>query len=219
MKNLLIKNTKKEELLKKFKRLSDLVGLDQNGATIKEENTLVEQLEKELNFKDQEEKKQWLDICASFKFWEDFEELTLGIINREENPIKESLMESYIEVAMDICKDSNFFQLFNLFSNLSCGWVLPMDKWEKHLEELKESEDDFEEFKYQFKEIYGKDFKSYDIYKYHFYGFEDCPHCMFYSYSNESKEELIDCIFDRYIEGLEDGEKLYFLQSLIKGLL
>ena len=219
MKNLLIKNTKKEELLKKFKRLSDLVGLDQNGATIKEENALVEQLEKELNFKDQEEKNQWLDICASFKFWEDFEELTLGIINREENPIKESLVDSYIEVARDICNDANFFQLFGLFSSLSFGWVLPMDKWQKHFEELKESEDDFEEFKYQFKEIYGEDFESCDIYKYHFYGFEDCPFCMFYSYSNESKEELIDCIFDRYIEFLEDGKKLYFLQSLIKGLL
>ena len=219
MKNLLTKNTKKEALLKKWERLSDLYQSDQNGATIEEENNLIIEIEKGLNFRDEEEKEQWSDICASFKCWEDFEEITLRIINREQPTIKESLIDSYIEVALDVCRDANFFQLFDLFSRLSFGWVQPMDKWQKHLEELQQDKEDFEYFKEVFAEIYGEQFDNTKIWKFHFYGFEDCNHCMFYTYSQESKEELIDCIFDRYIEGLGEDEKIYILQSLIKGLL
>ena len=45
-------------------------------------NGLIEQLENNLPFKDKEQKDQWLDVVATFKCYEDFEELTRKIINQ-----------------------------------------------------------------------------------------------------------------------------------------
>lgn len=46
-------------------------------------NAMVE-LEKVMPFKDEEEHDNWLDLGATFKFFEDFEEMTLSIIKRGE---------------------------------------------------------------------------------------------------------------------------------------
>ena len=45
-------------------------------------SNLVEQLENNLPFKDKEQKGEWLDVVATFKCYEDFEELTRKIINQ-----------------------------------------------------------------------------------------------------------------------------------------
>lgn len=77
---------KKQELLNLWERYSKLVESNQEQENIEEENKLIDQLERNLPFKNQEEHEKWLDIMATYKFWEDFEELTLEIINRKGKP-------------------------------------------------------------------------------------------------------------------------------------
>ena len=70
------------ELKKLWKRYSKLVGSDQSEKVIDEENELIGEIEEKLPFKDEEEHQRWLDILFTYKFWEDFEEMTLMIIER-----------------------------------------------------------------------------------------------------------------------------------------
>ncbi len=47
-------------------------------------NVIMNSLSINLPFKDKEEEEQWNDLGATFKFFEDFEEMTLSIIKRGE---------------------------------------------------------------------------------------------------------------------------------------
>ncbi len=47
-------------------------------------NKAMIELEKAMPFKSEEEHNNWLDLGATFKFFEDFEEMTLSIIKRGE---------------------------------------------------------------------------------------------------------------------------------------
>lgn len=84
-KNYVDKN-KYKEFLNKWKRLSKLVGeyfdnVD-NEDTIDEQNQLIIDIEDMLPFATQGEHDYWSDVCATYKFWEDFEDLTLMIASR-----------------------------------------------------------------------------------------------------------------------------------------
>lgn len=68
-------------LLMLWKRYSRLV--ESENENIDLENALICEIEKLMPFKDQQEHEHWLDVSSSYKFWEDFEELTLNIINRK----------------------------------------------------------------------------------------------------------------------------------------
>lgn len=68
----------KKELKELLNKLGDIIGEEDFDLT----NDLVEKLENNLPFKSKKEKENWLDVLMSFKFWEDFEELTLEIIER-----------------------------------------------------------------------------------------------------------------------------------------
>jgi len=76
--NVKVKAPTKRSILRLWKRWSKLVCRDQNEVA----NNLIGEIEKELPFKDQEEHQKWLDCLFTFKFWEDFEGMTLNIINR-----------------------------------------------------------------------------------------------------------------------------------------
>ena len=65
-----------------WERFSSLVGKDQTEEVINNENSILKELDEMLPFKDQLEHNHWLDVLQGFKFWEDFEELTLNIIRR-----------------------------------------------------------------------------------------------------------------------------------------
>lgn len=220
MKNLLENYEQRERLLRLFRELAFLVGEEQTEDNINREDVITMKLSRLLPFKDQQEKEHWLDVCQGFKFWEDFEELTLEIIDRSSTTKEDlkDLLEHYNQVAQDICKDANFFELFDIFERLSHGWVKNMGEWRNHLNYLK-TDGDFQFFLQDYKEQYKKDFNEKDLYKLNAYGFECYDGCFFYKPTTEGKSDLLDCIFERYIEGLNQQEELYFYQRLIKELI
>lgn len=76
--NVKVKAPTKKKVLRLWKRWTKLVCRDQNEVA----NNLIGEIEKALPFEDQEEHQKWLDCLFAFKFWEDFEGMTLNIINR-----------------------------------------------------------------------------------------------------------------------------------------
>lgn len=210
----------KRSLERLWERYVSLLDAPQNGKTIDKENKLLEEIEKALPFKDQQEHQKWLEVSETFKFWEDFEELTLSIINRAENERVDHYLEAYNLVAQDICQDANFYDLFNAFSKLSNGWVKPIEgDWKKWEEELKKDENDWKSFTEEFKEFYGKDYELMEFYRMGYYGFETSIFPMFYKNDEDGKSDLIDCIFERYVDGLDEDRELWFYQRLIKELI
>ena len=208
----------KEELLRKWRVYSYLVEQDQTEEVIERENKEIQEIESLLPFKDLQEHEHWLDVLQSYKFWEDIEELTMNIINRRFLPSNlDQLLVSYDEVARDVCEDSNFYDLFEVFAKLSHHWVATIDEWEDWWNKLSANEEDTQNFLDLYKEFYEKDFKKEDLWK--FYGFETCTHPMFYKDDIEGKSDLMDCIFERYVQGLKDEELLWFYQRLIKELI
>lgn len=206
----------KEHLLRLWERYSKLVSSEQNDDVIDEENALIERIEEILPFINEEEHKHWLDVSATYRCWEDFEELTLSIINHLSQEERDDLILAYEKVAKDLCLNSEFYALFNAFKKLSHGWVDTMDNWNSWWQEMSKNEDDVCFFFETYKEIYGKSFSKKDIMG--FYGFETCPHPMFYKNDLEGKSDLMDCIFERYAMGLEDEECMSFFKELIKEL-
>ena len=65
-----------------WERFSSLIEEDQTEEVINESNELLEKIEGLLPFENKLEHNHWLDVLQGFKFWEDFEELTLNIIRR-----------------------------------------------------------------------------------------------------------------------------------------
>lgn len=222
MKDTLTKNNfaSRDTLLRMWRRYSYLVGEDQTEETIDKENALLLEIEELLPFKNQEEHEHWMDV-GNGNCWEDFDELTKSIINGSELPNHiDKLLDAYYQVAMDVCQDANFYDLFRVFASLSNGWVKTMDQWTNFFENVM-SKDSWmlSCFFENYREIYGKTYEPKDLFAMRYYGFEDTPNCMFYKNDVESKSDLIDCIFDRYIDGLDDSEELWFLQRLIKELI
>lgn len=73
-----MKTTKKE-----MKKLLNDLGIALENDNRREQEKILSKLEKVLPFKNENEKNHWLEVLQSFKFWEDFEELTLKIINNK----------------------------------------------------------------------------------------------------------------------------------------
>ena len=48
--------------------------------TLDEQTVIIENLEKLLPFENKEQHEKWLDVLFGYKFWEDFEQLTLSIM-------------------------------------------------------------------------------------------------------------------------------------------
>ena len=221
MKDTLTKNNfaSRNTLLRMWRRYSYLVSEDQTESVIEKENALLIEIEKQMPFKNQEEHERWMDV-GNGNCWETWEEMTLDIINNAELPKSiDTLLDSYYKVALDVCEDSNFYDLFNVFAKLSNGWLKPMSEWVNFYESMASDEWMMGCFHEAYKEVYGKQYQLKDLLKMNYYGFEDTPNCMFYKNDVQSKSDLIDCIFERYIDGLEDDEQLWFFQRLIKELI
>lgn len=73
--------TKTMKLYKKWKKY---YLRDETQENIDKSNEAMIELEQAIPFKDEEEHNKWLDLGATFKFFEDFEEMTLSIIKRGE---------------------------------------------------------------------------------------------------------------------------------------
>lgn len=222
MKNLLKQKemVSRNHLLELWEKYSNLVGSDQDDdETIVKENLLIGEIESLMQFKNREEHEHWLDVLQGYKFWEDFEELTLSIIKRTtENKLK-TLIDHYYHVLEDVCRDSNFYDLFNTFMRLSNGWVKPMTEWNIFYKSMANDDNLMGTFHEIWKEIYEKSYDYNDLKKMNYYGFEDTPCCQFYKNDEESKNELINAIMERYSGGLKDDEKLWFFQRMIKELI
>lgn len=213
----------KERLLAKWRSFSYLVGKEeQDDRTIELQEEAIKEIEKLLPFKDEEEHEHWLDVLQGFKFWEDFEDLTMEIMNRELKPKNienKQLLDSYYQVAKDVCEDANFYDLFRVFASLSNGWVKPMSEWNAYYKSMANDEWMMGCFHEIYRETFGKQYQLKDLLEKNYYGFEDTPNCMFFKNDVESKSDLIDCIFDRYVDGFDEDEQLWFYQRLIKELI
>lgn len=219
MKDTMNKNNfaSRNTLLRKWKLYSYLVEQEQDDATIEKENALLIEIEDSLPFASEEEHERWT-FLGNGNCWEDWEEMTLELINNSQVPMNiDKLLDAYYQVAKDVCEDANFYDLFETFAKLSHHWVDTIDGWNDWWKKISKEEDDAQFFLDTYKDIYGKEYKRQDIYN--FYGFETSTHPMFYKNDDESKSDLVDCIFERYVEGLDDDEKLWFYQRLIKELI
>ena len=206
-------------LLDLWEKYSKLVESEQDDETITKENLLLEEIESLLPFKSKMEHEHWLNVLQGYKFWEDFEELTLNIIKRNTQKKIDDLLKHYQEVALDVCQDANFYDLFETFAKLSHGWVKPMSEWNDFYKSMANDEWMMGCFHEIYEEIYGKQYQLKELLKMNYFGFEDTPNCMFFKNDESSISDLLDCIFERYIDGLEDDEKLWFFQRLIKELI
>ena len=106
-----------EQFMRLWYKFCDIWDTDQD----EEENKLIEEIENALPFKDKEEHEHWLKVLQGFKFWEDFEELTLSIAQRLD--INEQLVDHYWWVAIDLAKKSTFTKLLDTFRELEREWV------------------------------------------------------------------------------------------------
>lgn len=102
----------KKELKELLNKLGDIIGEDDG----EEVNNLVEELENNLLFKGKKEHVKWLECLQGFKFWEDFEEMTLNIIEREQEKALLSSREA---------------QKYITFSSLSIAWNCHLNQKEE----------------------------------------------------------------------------------------
>ena len=73
-----------KKLIKLFYRVSHCSSLkNQSEKNIEKCNKLMNELIDLLPFKNEKEKEQYLDICATFKFWESWRDATMKIIKGE----------------------------------------------------------------------------------------------------------------------------------------
>lgn len=188
--------------------------------TISMESKLLDELEHKLPFESKEEHLHWLEVMSSYKFWEDWEELNMRIINRAATPKKDDIIRHCYEVlARDVCEDANFIDLFNTFAKLSTNWVKLVSKgWDKWWKHISQNQDYLDEFLNEYKTLYGKEYKREDLAK-EFYGFETTTQPRFYANDKEGKEDLLECIFERYVYGLDEDEELDFYKAIIKELI
>ena len=202
---------------KTWKRMNEIIDLEniRNEDYTDQINELVGGLENALYFKDQQEHEKWLDVLSSYKFWEDFEEITMSIIHREEDTLK-TICESLYDVAKELAKTLNFKALFDAFSVVS-GWTSKIENFAKWWESEYLTKEEKKEYLNDYKDIYEKDLDVEEIKK-RFYGFEECSLPMFYEDNENGKSDLMECIFERYFQG-SFYEDLPLLISFINELL
>lgn len=70
--------------MKLYKKWKKYYLRDETQENIDKSNETMIKLEQSMSFKNEEEHNKWLDLGATFKFFEDFEEMTLSIIKRGE---------------------------------------------------------------------------------------------------------------------------------------
>lgn len=198
MKNVIKRVEKLEKLKGNWKTLKHLGECDQTTDIIDLQNKYVGKVEKGLTFRTREEHKKWLDVLSSYKFWEDFEDLTNSIIKREEKELEE-LSNSFYDVAHELAKTLNFKALFNAFS-VASGWTSKIEDFAEWWESEYLTKEEKQEYINDFKEIYEKDFDIEEIKK-AYYGFEKCSIAMFYEDNENGKSDLMETIFSRYLEG------------------
>ena len=109
----------RKELIKTLKELEEV------GEDFVKEEQLIDTLEKNLNFKSEEQHQYWLGVLFSYKFWEDFEELTLSIINQNKKGRKTK-------------RDEIIKYLKNLKKRVFSGYHYPINETIKLLEMLEE---------------------------------------------------------------------------------
>ena len=193
-----------------WNEFSNIVGNDE----IDQENELLGHIEQELVFENEQEKEHWLDVLSSYKFWEDFEELTNSIIQREENELNKFAPEFY-EFALRLARIVDFETLYNAFVTIERNWlgdIGDFDKWW-----AQQSEEDKDEYINQYEECFEKDFNIKEIKK-RYAAFEKCCIPNFFTNDEDGKYTLIDCIFERYCDTFEyDGLPFYF--ALISQML
>ena len=191
---------------------SSLIGSDQEEDEIARENSLLESIELVLPFKDKQEHEHWLDVTSCYKFWEDFEELTLSIAARLK--VNEQLACNYWEVTKHMAQQSTFYKVFDTFREIEPDWIDFMwrfDDWFKHTL----SKEDQEDYRQECEGIYG----DMDQLGNKYFAFEKCTVPFFYTTDEEGKLDLIDCIFERYTDSMEDWELVEFCKKMMKGLL
>ena len=206
-----------EQLEKNWEKYTKLVESDQDASIIDQETKLLGDIDHSLTFKSKKERDHWLDVCFGFKFWEDFEELTLSIIEREEKEI-ENLLQEYYDVALNLAKGTDFETLYNAFEPFSDGWLDKIENFAKWWEDFSENEQDKKDYLDSYLEMYGEEFDIEKI-KQENYAFECCCFAWFYKNNEESKSDLIECIFERFYQGLSQIEELELYQGLINGIL
>lgn len=200
MTNLLERIKKVDQANESFERLSKLVEQDQTEENINQQNKAIEELENALMFVDQQEKEHWLDVLATYKFWEDFEELTLRIIHKEEDRL-ETICTDLWECARALAQLVDFETLYNAFTTVEKDWLGTMDTFKSWWN--KQTDQDKLDYAQDYEETYGERFNIKDIKKIakRYYAFEKCSICMFYENSKSGSADLIECIFERYLQG------------------
>lgn len=108
-----MKKTKEQQkALDLLKQLGEL--LDGDPTPTKQKN-LLRKLENSLTFKDQETHNKWLDCLFSYKFWEDFEELTKAIIKDMKSEMVKGILE--LKNIMKKVKDKRVYARVTYVSN------------------------------------------------------------------------------------------------------
>lgn len=219
MTNLLERINNVEKANKLWKRMNEIIDLQniRNDDYTDQINKLVEELENALMFVDQQEKEHWLDVLATYKFWEDFEELTLRIIHKEEDRL-ETICTDLYECAKALAQLVDFETLYNAFTTVEKDWLGTMDTFESWWN--KQSKQDKRDYAHEYEETYGERFNIKDIKKIakRYYAFERCSVPMFYENSESGKADLVECIFERYFQG-DFREDMALLIKLINELL
>lgn len=201
-------------LKENWKALSHLVECDQTTDIIDAQNEYTSKVENGLNFRSKEEHEKWLNVLSSYKFWEDFEELTNSIIQREENELNEFATEFH-EFALRLAKIVDFETLHNAFTTVERDWLGDIGDFEKWW--AKQSKEEKDAYIDQYKEYFGKDFNIKEIKK-RYAAFEKCCIPNFFTNDEDGRYTLIDCIFERYCDNFEfDGLPFYF--ALISQML
>lgn len=110
----------KKELIQVLEELGDNLGT-------KKESKLISKLEKNLNFKDEEQHQSWLSVLFSFKFWEDFEELTEKIIKQNKPREKMITLTQFYKEEHELEQSGTAAQISKhrkIWDLASRGWTL-----------------------------------------------------------------------------------------------
>ena len=78
----IIKKMNKKQLMELWRDWKRYALKDPTQEYINISNAIMNELSSNLPFETFEEEEKWNDLCATFKFFEDFEEATMKIINR-----------------------------------------------------------------------------------------------------------------------------------------
>lgn len=138
-----------QKALDLLNKVGELLSQDPTNENIEETNRATELLEKALVFPNKETHIKWLDVLQGFKFWEDFESLTISIINIK--PLltyKAEIVGNLNAISCDfvgdnyIENDSYISDLFTEFADSQTS-IYYCDQKKYYLEHSEQSEQDF----------------------------------------------------------------------------